>query len=150
MIRTCGINNWNAQASYTYSRTRGNHFDPTFTALGDYIDAQCRTTIGTNCTISCLEVQDGDNKYGRPFYDRPHHFKLNGAYVRPIGPINLAVGALAGAVSKRRYEKVRAMNVLRPGTLVNAGPTATCFYNERGSDPVPGMEWYVDGSFDAT
>lgn len=68
MIRTCGINNWNAQASDTYSRTRGNHFDQTFTALGDYIDAQCRTTTGTNGTISCLEVQNGDNKYGRPNY----------------------------------------------------------------------------------
>ena len=146
-------NNWNAQASYTYSRTEGNHFDQTFTALGDYIDAQCRTTvdttIGSNGTISCLEVQNGDNKYGRPIYDRPHNFKLNGAYVRPIGPINLAVGALAEAVSKRRYEQVRNVNVLLPGTLSPVA-TATYFYNERGSNPVEGMEWYVDSSVELT
>ena len=37
-------NNWNAQGSYTYSRTEGNHFVDNFTALGDYLDAQCRTT----------------------------------------------------------------------------------------------------------
>ena len=147
-------NNWNAQASYTYSRTRGNHFEQVFSPLGDYIDAQCRTTldstIGTNGVLPCLEVQNGANKSGRPIYDRPHNLKLNAAYVRPVGPVNLAIGALAESISKRRYEKVRAMNVLLPGTLVNAGPTATYFYNERGSDPVPGMEWYVDGSFEAT
>ncbi len=147
-------NNWNAAASYTYSRTEGNHFDQTFTALGDYIDAQCRTTldttIGANGVISCLEVQNGDNKYGRPIYDRPHNFKLNGAYVRPVGPINLSVGALAEAISKRRYEKVRSMNVLLPGTLLNQGATATYFYNARGSDPVDGLEWYVDGSLEVT
>ncbi len=83
-------NNWNLQASYTYSRTEGNHFDATFTTLGDYLDAQCRTTldasVGTNGVIPCAEVQDGTNKYGRPIYDRPHNLKLNGAYVRPIRP----------------------------------------------------------------
>ncbi|MCC6992396.1 MAG: TonB-dependent receptor, partial [Acidobacteria bacterium] len=111
--------NWSAQASYTFSRTEGNHFDQTFTSLGDYVDAQCRTTvdttIGVNGTIPCLEVQNGDNKYGRPIYDRPHNFKFNGAYVRPIGPINLSIGALAEAVSKRRYERLRGVNVLLPG-----------------------------------
>lgn len=147
-------NNWNAQASYTYSRTRGNHFAQTFTALGDYLDAQCRTTVdptvGTGGVISCAEVQNGDNKYGRPIYDRPHNLKLNAAYVRPVGPVNLAIGALAESISKRRYEQQRAVNVLLPGTTLNAGPTATYFYNERGSNPVPGMEWYVDGSFELT
>ena len=147
-------NNWNAAASYTYSRTEGNHFDQTFTSLGDYLDAQCRTTIdptvGVAGLISCAEVQNGSNKYGRPIYDRPHNFKLNGAYVRPIGPINLSVGALAEAISKRRYEKVRAVNVLLPGTLLNQGSTATYFYDARGSDPVEGLEWYVDSSLEVT
>ncbi len=146
--------NWSAAASYTYSRTEGNHFDQNFTALGDYIDAQCRTTIdstvGSNGVISCLEVQNGDNKYGRPIYDRPHNLKFNGAYVRPIGPINLSVGALAEGVSKRRYEKVRSVNVLTPGTLNNFGPTATYFYNERGEDQLDGLEWYVDSSVEVT
>ena len=147
-------NNWNAAASYTYSRTEGNHFDQTFTPLGDYLDAQCRTTldasVGSNGVIPCAEVQNGSNKYGRPIYDRPHNFKLNGAYVRPIGPINLSVGALAEAISKRRYEKVRGVNVLLPGTLLNQGSTATYFYEARGYDPVEGLEWYVDSSLEVT
>lgn len=147
-------NNWNLLASYTYSKTEGNHFDATFTTLGDYLDAQCRTTldasVGTGGIIPCAEVQDGANKYGRPIYDRPHNLKLNGAYVRAFGPINLAVAGLFESASKRRYEKIRAVNVLTPGTLNNFGPTATYFYNERGSDPVPGMQWTLDNSVELT
>lgn len=146
--------NWNAQASYTWSRTRGNHFEPTFTALGDYLDAQCRTTldpsIGTGGVIPCREVQDGANKTGRPIYDRPHNLKFYGGYVRPIGRFTLSLGALGEAISKRRYEKVRPVNVLLPGTLTNAGPTATYFYGERGSEPVSGMQWFVDNSVELT
>jgi hypothetical protein len=148
-------NNWNAQASYTYSRTRGNHFPAdVFTALGDYLDAQCRTTvdltIGTNGIAPCSEVQNGANKIGLPTYDRPHNFKLAAAYLRPVGPVNLTFGALTEMVSKFRYEKQRTMNVLLPGTLSNSGNTATYFYNERGEDPVEGMEFYVDTSIEGT
>ncbi len=147
-------NNWNLQASYAYSRTEGNHFDATFTSLGDYLDAQCRTTldasVGSNGVIPCAEVQNGSNKYGRPIYDRPHNFKLNGAYVRPIRRVNLAIGALLESASKRRYEQVRAVNVLTPGTTSNFGPTATYFYNERGADPVEGLQWTLDNSVEAT
>ncbi len=56
---------------------------------------------------------------------------------------------LAEAVSKRRYEQVRSLNVLLPGTLSPVA-TATYFYNERGSNPVEGMEWYVDSSLELT
>ncbi len=147
-------NNWNATASYTYSRTEGNHFAQTFTSLGDYLDASCRTTIdpavGGGGVIPCAEVQDGANKSGRPIYDRPHNLKLTGAYARPVGPVNVTIGALAEAISKRRYEKVRPVNVLLPGTLTNAGPTAVYFYNERGADELPGLEWYVDGLAELT
>ena len=147
-------NNWNAQASYTYSHTRGNHFLENFTALGDYLDAQCRTTadltVGTNGILPCAEVQNGANKYGAPTYDRPHNFKLAAAYVKPVGPVNLTFGALTEALSKFRYEKTRTVNVLLPGTLTNAGNTATYFYNERGSDPVEGVEWYLDTSVEGT
>ena len=147
-------NNWNAQASYTYSRTRGNHFGRHFTSLGDYLDAQCRTTvdltIGTNGVIPCAEVQNGANKFGSPTYDRPHNFKLAAAYVRPIGPINLTFGALTEMLSKFRYEKQRTVNVLLPGTTANSGNTATYFYNERGADPVDGTEWYLDTSVEGT
>jgi outer membrane receptor protein involved in Fe transport len=147
-------NNWNAGASYTLSRTRGNHFGSTFTSLGDYLDAQCRTTvdltIGNNGIIPCAEVQNGANKYGAPSYDRPHNFKLNAAYVRPVGPVNLTFGAVTEAISKFRYEKIRTVNVLLPGTLTNQGSTATYYYNEAGSDPVPGTEWYLDTAVEAT
>jgi Carboxypeptidase regulatory-like domain/TonB-dependent Receptor Plug Domain len=146
--------NWNLLASYAYSKTEGNHFDATFTTLGDYIDAQCRTTVdptvGAGGVIPCAEVQNGANKYGRPIYDRPHNMKLNGAYVRTFGKFNLAAGALFESASKRRYEKVRPVNVLTPGTLNNFGPTATYFYNERGSDPVPGLQWTLDNSVEVT
>jgi hypothetical protein len=143
-------NNWSAGASYTYSQTRGNHFDNTFTSLGDYLDAQCRTTVdptvGVGGVIPCAEVQNGANKYGAPGYDRPHNFKFQGAYVRPIKATSLTLGAVSESISKTRYEKTRTVNVLRPGTLTNAGPTATYFYEERGSNPIPGMLWYIDFS----
>ena len=141
-------NNWNAQGSYTYSRTRGNHFGTTFTTLGDYIDAQCRTTadssVGADGVLSCADVQDGPNKHGRPSFDRPHNFKFNAAYVKPIGPVNLTVGALLDVISKARFEKQRTVNVLRPGTSTNAGPTATYFYNELGEDVTPGLTNVMD------
>lgn len=147
-------NNWYAQGSYTYSLTEGNHFGDNFTALGDYLDAQCRTTvdttIGTNGTVPCNEVNNGANKTGRPIYDRPHNFKLNGAYLRPVGPVNLTFGALTEFISKRRYERQRAVNVLVPGTTTNSGRTATYFYEERGSFQLPGLENYIDFSTEAT
>lgn len=147
-------NNWNAAASYTYSHTRGNHFENTFTSLGDYLDTNCRTavdlTIGNNGVIPCAEVQNGANRYGAPSYDRPHNFKLAGAYIRPIGPVNLSIGATTEALSKIRYEKTRTLNVLLPGTLTNQGSTATYFYNERGDDPLDGMEWVLDTAVEAT
>lgn len=146
--------NWNAGASYTYSRTRGNHFGDNFTALGNYLDATCRTTIdltvGNNGVIPCAEVNNSANVDGAPSYDRPHNFKLNAAYVRPIGPVNLTVGALTEALSKFRYERTRTVNVLLPGTLTNQGATATYFYNERGADPLEGMEWVLDTAVEAT
>lgn len=141
-------NNWNAQGSYTYSRTEGNHFGDNFTALGDYLDAQCRTTldlsIGTNGVLPCSEVNNGENKTGRPVYDRPHNFKLNAAYLRRIGPTNLIVGALTEFISKRRYERQRTMNVLTPGTTVNSGQTATYFFEPRGNFQLEGLENYLD------
>lgn len=148
-------NNWYAQGSYTLSRTSGNHFGvDNFTTLGDFLEAQCRTTldltIGTNGVIPCAEVQEGPNKTGRPPYDRPHNFKLNGAYVRPIGPVNLTVGALTESVSKRRYERQRGVNVLRPGTTTNSGQTATYFYEERGAFQIPGLTNFIDLSAELT
>jgi len=146
--------NWHAQGSYTFSKTEGNHFGDNFTALGDYLDSQCRTTvdtsIGVNGVIPCAEVNNGANKTGRPLYDRPHNFKLNGAYVRPIGPVNLTVGALTEFISKRRYERQRSTNVLTPGTTSNSGQTAFYFYEPRGNFQLPGIENYVDFATELT
>lgn len=146
-------NNWNAGASYTYSRTRGNHFVNTFSGLGDYLDANCRTTVdlgvGTNGVLPCREVQDGANKTGHPDYDRPHSLKLNGAYYRPIGPVNLTVGAVGQWTSQRTFERIRTMNVLLPGTTQNAGPTATYFYEQRGSNRLDGF-FLLDTSVEVT
>lgn len=147
-------NNWNAQGSYTYSQTRGNHFANNFSDLGDYLDAQCRTTadltVGTGGVIPCAEVNNGANKYGAPIYDRPHNIKLNAAYVRGFGPVNVTLGMLTNFISKGRYQKQRTVNVLTPGTLNNNGPIATYFYNERGEDVLDGLENTTDFSTELT
>jgi hypothetical protein len=147
-------NNWNAQGSYTYSRTEGNHFADNFSALGDYLDAQCRTTvdvsIGSNGVVPCAEVNNGANKFGRPIYDRPHNFKLNGAYVRPFGPVNVTFSALTEFISKRRYEKQRTMQVLVPATGANSGQTAAYFYEERGSSQLEGLQNFIDFATEGT
>jgi hypothetical protein len=147
-------NNWNAQGSYTYSQTEGNHFGDTFTELGDYLDAQCRTTtdlgLGSGGFIPCADVANGPTATGRPLYDRPHNFKLNAAYVRPIGPINLTVGALTEFISKRRYERQRTVNVLRPGTTTSSGQTLVYRYEDRGDFQLEGLENYIDFAAEAT
>ena len=146
--------NWNAQANYTYSRTRGNHFVNNFSGLGDYLDAQCRTTadltVGNQGIIPCAEVSNGANKHGSPIHDRPHNLKMNAAYVRSFGPVNATFGMLTEFISKRRYQKERTVNVLRPGTLTNAGPTLTYYYNEMGEDQLDGMENFTDFSSELT
>jgi hypothetical protein len=147
-------NNWNAQANYTYSQTRGNHFANNFSPLGDYLDAQCRTTadltIGNQGILPCAEVVNGANKHGAPIHDRPHNLKLNAAYVRSFGPVDATFGMLTEFISKRRYQKERVVNVLRPGTLTNAGPTVTYYYNEMGEDQLEGLENFTDFSSEFT
>jgi hypothetical protein len=147
-------NNWYTQGSYTFSKTEGNHFGDNFTPLGDYLDAQCRTTldasIGVGGVIPCAEVNNGANKTGSPIYDRPHNFKLNGAYVRPIGPVSVTVAGLTEFISKRRYEKQRSTNVLTPGTTSNSGNSATYFYEPRGNFQLPGLENYIDFATELT
>jgi hypothetical protein len=144
---------WNAQGSYTYSRTRGNYFANNFSALGDYTEAQCRTTtdptIGTGGIIPCSEVQDGPNKSGRPAHDRPHNLKLNGRYDRRFGRLTLSAGTLFDGISKRTFTKTRPVNVLLPGTTTSAA-TATYNYEPLGSDRVSGLEWTADTSLEAT
>jgi hypothetical protein len=145
-------NSWNTQASYTWSRNRGNHFATSFSALGDYIDAQCRTTVdttvGTGGILPCSEVQDGANRFGSPTADRPHNLKVNGAYTRSFGRMKVVAGALYEATSKVTFSKLRTVNVLRPGTTANAGPTATYYYEPFGSERIDGLTWKIDTGFD--
>src|SRR5262249_31045315 len=114
-------NNWSANGSYVYARTRGNQFNATFTQLGDFLDAQCRNTIdptiGVNGIIPCSVVSNGANQFGAPTNDRPHAVKGSGAYTRPFGPINLTAGALLDVSSAVNYGKVTTMSVLLPGTV---------------------------------
>ena len=146
--------NWSAQGSYTFSRTTGNHFLDNFTDLGNFLDAQCRTTVdlglGNGGIIPCAQVADGPTSEGSPVYDRPHNFKFNAAYVRPIGPVNLTVGALTEWISKRRYERQRTVNVLRPGTTTSSGQTLVYRYEDRGAFELDGLENYVDFAAEAT
>jgi outer membrane receptor protein involved in Fe transport len=145
--------NWNANFNYTWSRTEGNHYGNTATELGDYLNAQCRTTvdpsIGNNGVIPCAEVADGSNKDGRAGYDQEHNLKFGGAYTRSFGPVNLTAGLGGQLVTGLPYEKVRSLNVLRPGSTANAGPLLTYFYEARGSDELPTL-FQLDGSLEAT
>ncbi len=147
-------NNWSAQGSYTYSRTLGNHFVDNFSALGDFLDANCRTTVdtsvGTNGVIPCAQVNNSANVTGNPSYDRPHNFKMNAAYVRPFGPVNLTVGALTEFISKLRYTRQRSVNVLVPGTTTNSGQTAVFYYEPVGSFQIPGLLNYLDFASELT
>ncbi len=107
-------------------------------------------TIGTNGVIPCAEVNNGANKTGRPIYDRPHNFKLNAAYVRPIGPVNLTLGALTEFISKRRYERQRARErACARARRANSGQTATYFYEPRGNFELDGLENFLDFSSEA-
>ncbi len=147
-------NNWSANGSYVYARTRGNQFASAFSSLGDYLDAQCRTTvdptIGVNGLLSCADVVNGSNQLGRPGNDRPHAVKASGAYTRPIGPVNLTGGALLDVTSATVYAKSRAVNVLLPGTLTAAGPTETYLYEPRGAERISGPIWVLDTALEVT
>ncbi len=143
---------WYGAANYTWSRTTGNHFDNTgFTGLGDFLDAQCRTTtdptIGDNGVIPCKEVQEGANKTGRSGYDRPNDVKAQGAYTFNLGPVALTAGSSGEWISGLTYTENRTVNVLRPGTTTNAGPTASYFYEQRGSHRLPNY-YRLDGSLE--
>jgi hypothetical protein len=140
-------NNWNAAANYTYGRTEGNHFQGTFSALGDYLDATCRTAndpgIGNAGTIPCREVQDGANRFGHPDYDRPHAVKFGGAYLKTFGPVNVTTGLTGRAVSKRTFTPSRTVNILSPATGA-AIATASYLYEPLGSRRIDGTEFQMD------
>jgi hypothetical protein len=143
--------NWSASGSYTYSQTRGNHFGDDFTQLEDFTGAQCRQTVDPGLfggdVFPCSELTA--NLTGAPAYDRPHLIKFNGAYTRPIGPVNLTAGVVGAMTSKTTYTKQRTVSVLSPisGTQF---ATMTYRYEPLGSDRVDGLLQVFDFSLEAT
>lgn len=145
-------NNWHAAASYTLSRSEGNHFADAFTTLGDFLDADCRlagdTGVGADGVIPCRDVTEG-NKFGRSAHDRPHSIKLAGAYSRPIRRVNLTAGAVYDMVSHVNFTRNRSASVLNPVTGAST-TTRTYFYEPLGSNRLPGLFDALDTSLEAT
>ena len=108
-------------------------------------------TVGTNGIIPCAEVQNGANKYGRSDLRPSAQLQARGG-VRASGGSGQPDVRRAdrSAVEVPLREDSARCNVLLPGHVTNSGNTATYFYNERGADPVDGMEWYLDTSVEAT
>ena len=146
-------NRWLATGSYTYSVTRGNHFDngDNFTTLEDYTSATCRQTVDPGLfgggTFPCSEVIA--NLQGKPTFDRPHLVKFSGAYSRPVGAMNLTAGLVGQLTSKTTYSKTRTISVLSPRTGSQFA-TMTYFYEPRGSQRVPGLSDVYDLAVEAT
>ena len=143
-------NNWNASGSYTYSKAEGNHFGAAFTALEDFADATCRQTVdpGLPTTFPCSDIYT--NLQGKATFDRPHMLKFGGNYVRPVGPVNLTVGAGGSASSKTTFTKTRNnVSVLSPVTGGQFS-TMTYYYESLGSDRVPGTLFLFDFSVEGT
>ena len=142
-------NRWTASGSYTYSKSEGNHFGNDFTALEDFEDATCRQTVdpGLPTTFPCSDI--AANLQGKATFDRPHMLKFSGAYVRPIGKVNLTTGLSGSAASKTTFTKQRTVSVLSPGTTAQF-TTMTYFYEPRGSDRVNGMLFLLDLAVEAT
>ena len=113
--------------------TEGNHFGDNFTTLGDYLDAQCRTTGGPDDRHQRRDpVCRGQQRREQ---DRPAVLRSSAQLqaerrLRAADrPVNLTFGALTEFISKRRYERQRTVNVLLPGTTRPTGqrprPTST-------------------------
>lgn len=139
-------NNWSLSGSYTYSKTRGNHFGDDFTALDDFVDATCQQSVDPGLgdaegKFPCASIQS--RLSGTPAYDRPHLAKFAGAYRHPIGRVDLTAGVVGTASSLVSYSKTRTVSVLVPGTDVQA-TTLTYNYDGLGSDRIPGMVFTTD------
>jgi hypothetical protein len=145
---------WAASGSYTWSRVRGNHFLEDFSPLGDFVNARCQQSVDSGLgdaagIFPCADVQANLN--GRPAYDRPHLFKANGAFTKPVGRVDLTAGVVATLASKLPYSRQRTVNVLLPGTDAPSGRTLTYFYEPRGSERLSGLassfDLMLEGAF---
>lgn len=145
-------NSWSGRASYTWSKTRGNHFSNTFTTLGDFVGADCRVVgdsgVGDDGIIPCSDVSI--NLDGSPAYGYPHNVELVGVYSRPVGPMHLTAGLIFTAVTKEPFTKTGVVETLLPGTAIAAATPALYLYEPRGSDRVSGLAEELSVSFEAT
>lgn len=139
-------NQWSGSASYAYGRTRGNHFADVFTSLGDFEESMCTSTDPGLALMPCGDA--AANLSGTPIYDRPHQVKFNGAYTRPVGPLDVTAGMVGNASSKATYSKTRTLSVLLPNGSPS-GQTQTYYYEPRGSERVDGMLFELDFSVEA-
>jgi len=141
---------WNANLSYAYGKTQTNTTSNVASSLGDFLNSNCRTTIDTTVgTLPCSTVVEGPNKYGELPESINHAVKAFGAYVMPLGHVNLAMGLGGTFQTGIHYQKQRSVNVLIPGTTTNAGPAETYFYDARGNETTPSI-YQIDASLEAT
>ena len=142
--------NWNLLANYTYSQTRGNHFAQLSSSLGNFQQAQCRSTvdptIGNNGAIPCNAITARLD--GRPTYDLPHLLNILGGYSRTIGPVRLSAGTAFRFSSGNSFSKSRTLDVLAPDGSAS-GQTVTYYYEGLGSDRGPSWN-RLDTSLEAT
>jgi outer membrane receptor protein involved in Fe transport len=144
---------WNAIASYAYGKTQTNTTSNSASSLGDYLNSNCRTTIdtsvGVNGVLPCSVVVEGSNKYGELPESINHAVRAFGAYVQPLGRVNLAFGLGGIFQTGIHYQKQRSMNVLIPGTTTNSGQAETYFYEPRGAEATTSI-YSIDTSLEAT
>jgi hypothetical protein len=143
---------WAGSMSYTWSRTRGNHFADAFSPIGDFVNERCWQGVDPGLgdadgVFPCADLQANLN--GAPAYDRPHLVKFNGVWVRPVGRATFTTGIVGNAASKIAFTKSRTVAVLLPGTLTPSGRTYTYLYEPLGSDRLDGMAFTWDLSFEA-
>ncbi len=141
--------NWSTFANYTFSRTTGNHYATTATALNDFPGGDCVSTdrtIGNNGVIPCDAVNATID--GKANYDRPHAINLLGTYGRHLGPANLTVGFGGQYLSGTAYAKQTTVRALFPDGSPST-ETLTYYYEGRGADRLPGF-YQVDLSTEIT
>jgi outer membrane receptor protein involved in Fe transport len=138
-------NQWSASGSYAFGHSEGNHFADDLTTLADFEGELCSSSDPGLALIACDDRLE--NLDGKPTFDRPHQFKFNGAYTRPIGMVDLTAGVVGAIASKATYSKTRTLEVLQDG--ISSGQTQTYFYEPRGSDRIDGMDFDLDLSVEA-
>ncbi|HSB64004.1 MAG TPA: TonB-dependent receptor [Thermoanaerobaculia bacterium] len=130
-------NSWSAYASYTLSRTEGNHFADFASPLGDYYANTTSTGI-SGVTINSA------NKYGLASYDRTHDVKGFGAYTLALGRVTLTPGLTLGWRSGQTYQRQRTASIAGASYTGTNGQFAT----PRGSDRFP-SQFYSNFAFEA-